>query len=314
MRKITVSQNSLSLNDAFRLFIQECRLKNLSPRTETYYQHSYDKFQNIMPSIESVNQIDMGVYDTYVSSLRRISSMNEVSVSTYARGIRTFFNWLIKKKYIDAFHMPTMRAVKEIKETYTDAELIALLKKPSKKHILESFADYRTWVVINYLMATGNRASTVVNLKVKDLDLYGGYVTLRVTKNKKQQIIPLPDVLLPILSEYIKMCQLSDDDWLFPSVYAEKLTVDALAESINKYNKRRGVNRTGTHLFRHTFAKKFIMNNGDLFTLQKMMGHSGLEILKEYVELFSTEVKANNDKFNPLIGLTKHKEQIQLKK
>ncbi|MDW7662709.1 MAG: tyrosine-type recombinase/integrase [Bacillota bacterium] len=314
MKRIMVSQDSMYLKDAFRLFMQECRLKNLSMRTETYYQNCYDKFSENMTDVELVESIDLKIYNDYITRLQRMASMNDVSVATYARGIRTFFNWLIKNDYIKNFHMPTMRAVKEIKETYTDAELKLLLKKPSKKHIAESFADYRSWVIINYLMATGNRASTLVSLKVEDLDLDAGYGTLKFTKNKKQQIIPLADVLIPILSEYIKVCHFNNDDWLFPSVYGEKLTVRALGESINKYNKRRGVNRTGTHLFRHTFAKKFIMNQGDLFTLQKMMGHSGLEILKEYVELFSTEVKENNDKFNPLIGLTQQKNHIQLKK
>lgn len=58
--------------------------------------------------------------------------------------------------------------------------------------------------------------------------------------------------------------------------------------------------RFSAHTFRHTFAKAFILNGGDIFSLQKILGHSKIEDTKKYIELNETEVKVQNEKFNPL--------------
>ena len=54
------------------------------------------------------------------------------------------------------------------KETYLDEELKALLKKPNLKSC--DFTEYKICVMTNYLIATGNRISSILNLKISDLD------------------------------------------------------------------------------------------------------------------------------------------------
>ena len=58
-----------------------------------------------------------------------------------------------------------------------------------------SFAQYRTWVIINFLLATGIRALELRNLLIGDIDLKNGIVTLQHTKNRKARIIPIPSSL-----------------------------------------------------------------------------------------------------------------------
>ena len=90
----------------------------------------------------------------------------------------------------------TVKLMKEdetIKEPYADAELERLLKKPRSN----SWAEWRTWAAINYLVATGNRASTVINIKVKDIDFEDMTIFLSRVKNRRQQIIPLYPHFIP---------------------------------------------------------------------------------------------------------------------
>ena len=86
----------------------------------------------------------------------------------------------------------------------------------------------------------------------------------------------------------------------------------ALIKSIRVYNHSRGVSRTSIHAFRHTFAKYWIRNNGDPFRLQKMLGHSSLDMTRNYVNMFSADLKDGFDSFSPLDKMvkktgTKHK-------
>lgn len=54
-----------------------------------------------------------------------------------------------------------------------------------------------------------------------------------------------------------------------------------------------------THILRHSFASHFIMNGGDILTLQKTLGHSDLKMTMRYAHLSPEHLK-NIVKFNPL--------------
>ena len=94
----------------------------------------------------------------------------------------------------------------------------------------------------------------------------------------------------------------------FCSAFGEQLTKDGLRTTIKVYNHRRGVLKTSIHLFRHTFAKNWILNGGDILRLQKLLGHSSLDMVKEYVSIFGVDLKENFDNFN---ALDKYSNDIQ---
>ena len=71
-----------------------------------------------------------------------------------------------------------------------------------------------------------------------------------------------------------------------------------------RYNRGRGIMKTSAHLYRHTFAKHWILNGGDVFRLQRILGHSDLTVVKQYANMFSDELSINFDKFNPLDNFT----------
>ena len=58
--------------------------------------------------------------------------------------------------------------------------------------------------------------------------------------------------------------------------------------------------RCSPHTFRHTFAKSFLLNGGDLFTLQKILGHSSLEVVRMYVNLASDDVQVQHRRYSPV--------------
>lgn len=74
-----------------------------------------------------------------------------------------------------------------------------------------------------------------------------------------------------------------------------------MRQSIARYNTRRGVQKTSIHLFRHTFARKYLIDcGGDAFTLQKLLGHSTLAMTKRYCTIYDADLTKNYDNFSPL--------------
>ncbi|MDR2861756.1 MAG: tyrosine-type recombinase/integrase, partial [Syntrophobacterales bacterium] len=83
------------------------------------------------------------------------------------------------------FDIKLIKCDKQIKETYTNEELERLLKKPDINKC--RFSDYRNWVMVNYLLGTGNRLKTLINLKWQEIDFHNDMIRLTTTKSRKQR-------------------------------------------------------------------------------------------------------------------------------
>lgn len=146
------------------------------------------------------------------------------------------------------------------------------MKKPNVK--ICDFSEYKMWVFSNYLLATGNRISSVLNIRIGNIDFESGMIQVDKTKNRKAQLIPISTVLTNVLNEYLVYRKGNTDDYLFCNNYGEKADIRTYQEMLARYNINRGVAKTSAHLYRHTFAKKWILNGGDIFDYRKSQGIS----------------------------------------
>jgi integrase/recombinase XerD len=305
---------NVDLKEALEKYLLHCKAKNLAERTISSYEYEVGRFFNYLDkvgNIASVGDINSDIVENYV--LYMIDMLDKKSsVNSNLRSVRAFCNYCMKNGYIkEKFKVNMLKTKKKIKETYSDKELKLLLVKPD---LLEcDFAEYRSWLMVNWIMSTGNRLRTIRNIKVKDLDFESGYIKLSTTKNRYQQIIPFGKELQKLVKEYLEYREGEDEDYLFCNIYGEKLSTTAVTSAIRRYNLNRGVSKTSTHLFRHTFAKKWILNGGDIFRLQKMLGHKSLEMVKEYVNMFGEDLKEDFEEFNPLNEFSKNKEYIKMR-
>ena len=74
----------------------------------------------------------------------------------------------MEKEYLPYYKIKIPRADKQPIETYTDSELKVLLRKPNLQKC--SFTEYKVWVMTNFLLSTGVRQHSLINIKIKDLD------------------------------------------------------------------------------------------------------------------------------------------------
>jgi integrase/recombinase XerD len=119
-----------------------------------------------------------------------------------------------------------------------------------------------------------------------------------------------------ILKEYLEYLP-SECIYLFPTVLGEQMKVVGLTHTLEEYNRSRDVQRTGIHKFRHWFCKKSVLLGMDLIRLQKIVGHSNLEILRNYVNLLTQDLKKDEVVFNPLEDIqreNKEAKHIRLRK
>lgn len=234
---------------------------------------------------------------------------NEQTVIGYYRDLKAIYFYCFENGWLEERKISIPSREAPIKDVYTNAEIERLITRPNN----DNFVENRNWVIIHWLLGTGSRVQTIINLKVGDIDLDEGYANINVQKNGSVSRIPLVKKLQAILSDYIYDYR-SDidtdeplkDEWLFPNRFGEKMTDDGLKKAIVHYNTSRNVYKTSIHLFRHTFAKDWIIGGGDILTLQKMLGHKSLKMVQHYSNLYERDIKDKAEDF-ALITHTKRK-------
>lgn len=294
-------KSNLSIQEAFDLFIRKCKIKNLTDLSISSYEKKMVHFYEFIDKSEPITAVTKDTVDDYILWLRENTEANDITINSYLRSVRAFLYFCMEDRYIPTFKIQLIKAEKKIKETYTDDELMRLLEKPDVDNC--SFSCYKTWVFENYLLGTGNRISTALDLHIGDINFQSGVIILRKTKNRKQQIIPLSATLAEILQEYFQIRGGEADDYVFCNEYGEQASCRTYQQLVRRYNRKRGVEKTSCHTFRHTFAKNWILNSGDMFRLQKILGHSDLTVTKEYVNMFGQDLQMDFEKFNPLDNL-----------
>lgn len=304
-QRIKKVQISTTLEEAFPRFVASAAARGVSDKTiQTYYEHIHciGKHIDLSTTFLDLEQEDL---EEMIVSMRR-SGLSHNSIASYTRVFRTFLKWCREQGLTD-LSLPNIKDRETVKETYTDDELRRLLQKPKKDC---SFCEYRNWVIINFLLNCGCRASTVRNIQIKDVDFAANQVVFRHTKSGKIQVIPLCKIMVGILREYLAVRGGEPGDYLFPTEYGEMLSQHGLSQAIAKYNRKRGVEKTSIHLFRHTFARKYLVDcGGDAFALQKLLGHSTLKMTKHYCSIFDADISKNYDRFAPLAQISAPKEK-----
>ena len=310
MLKIPVKSRETATS-CFARFLRVKRADGITQKTiDTYSQHfsAIGKHLDTEKTMSEIEELDLKLM---ILSMQE-SGLAANSIRSYTATLKSFFTWC-NNEGITELNLKKYRAEETIKETYSAAELSLLLKKPNMKTC--SFSEYRNWVIENFLVNCGCRAATVRNIQNRDVDLENRVIQARHTKNKKSLIIPLCTQMVNILIDYMSIRGGKLDDYLFPNEYGEMLTENALRCTIAKYNKRRGVQKTSIHLFRHTFAKMYLMDcGGNALMLQKLLGHSTLDMTRHYCEIFDAELTRDFDSFSPLSRLTSSSEKIKMPK
>ena len=269
-----------------------------SKATLDFYRRFYKKYTayimdclNTTPKELPIEHLTSGVAQSAFIHYLETLNINQQTINSYLRGFRAFGNFCEEEGYIDGFKCPIKEVEPPIKEVYSDEELQRLLKKPD----ISNFVEFRSYCIISLILNTAARSNTILNIKICDLELEEGYINFNTTKAHKIVRLGLERKTKRDLEEWVNYWRIgkgaSPTDYLFCNEYGEQLSRSALAKSIAKYNNSRGVEKTSIHLFRHTYAKKWITSGGDIISLARVLTHSELEMVKRYSNLYGSDVK-----------------------
>ena len=202
--------------------------KGVSDKTVLTYNRHFRSLGYHLDMTMTFDELTKEALDSMLVSLRK-SGVSPNTISSYARVFRTFLKWCRAEGYTD-LSLPNIQDKETVKGSYTDEELIALLRKPAKDC---DFCEYRNWVIVNFLINSGCRAGTIRNIQNGDVSLSDKRVIYRHTKTGKLQSVPLCSQMAKILSEYMGIRGGAPEDYLFCTVYGEMMSENALSCTVN---------------------------------------------------------------------------------
>lgn len=105
--------------------------------------------------------------------------------------------------------------------------------------------------------------------------------------------------------KYIQIRGVIDTDALFVTLDGEKMSKRQFQNRVTYYGKQADIKgvRCSFHTFRHTFAKLSVKNGAGIFELQQILGHTSMEMIRVYVNLFSDDVMDKHRTFSPLVNI-----------
>lgn len=201
------------------------------------------------------------------------------------------------------------RVPKTVIETFSDEQLESLLNRPDPRR----WKGIRDRALLLTLLDTMARVSELAGMNAVDVDIEGRSIRV-MGKGRKERDLPLGRTTARALQKYRNAVDgLRPDDPFFISYRGKRLDRSVISEMVGTYGRQAGVTgvRCSPHTLRHTGAKRFILAGGDVFTLQKLLGHTSLVMVRRYVELGSVDVAVQHDRFSPADSLLRRPTPIR---
>jgi site-specific recombinase XerD len=171
-----------------------------------------------------------------------------------------------------------------------------------------TYVGQRDYTITLLLLDSGLRVSELCELKMEDVRLEEGLLKV-LGKGNKERLIPVGRQVQKLMWHYIGRFRPSPAMPRVSNVFLTDdgypLCKDRVEKLLTRYGKLAGLTgvRCSPHTFRHTAAVSFLRNGGDVFSLQRLLGHSSLEMTRRYCQLADIDVQKAHMRASPVDNL-----------
>lgn len=289
-----VKLNIIMLSDDFLVFLEV--EKGYSEKTIREYSYDLQMFNNfnLDNPLENRSTADLRRFFLH---LKRNKSYAPRSLHRKICSLKSFYKFLKKENYISinpAENIESPKIPKSLPKTISIDEAFTLLNAPK---------NLRDRAVLYLLYGTGMRVSELSDLNIENLDLKNRLIRIIEGKGGKDRIIPLPDLIVPILEEYLAARRNDkDSSALILNRSGQRLTSRSIQRLVKKYKEQTDLqDKTVTpHTLRHAFATHLLANSVDIRVIQELLGHASLSTTQLYTHVSLEHLRKSYDTGHPL--------------
>ena len=307
--------STLELENLIQGFKLTCQTEGKSPKTIEWYTCFLERYLQFLKLINYptvIDRIDKNHIREFIRYLQTEAStphgnnpLSPATVQGYVRTLKAFFSWLTREEYIldnPMNKIPVPKAPVRVISTFNSEQITRLIQLCDRSNGL----GHRNIAILLLMLDSGLRVSELINIDLDDVNLVEGYIKIRFGKGNKERFVPIGSLVQKSIWKYINHHRPRPISQrikrLFLSDYGMPLTKSGVQQMVRRYGKQANITgvRTSCHTFRHTFAKKYLVNGGDIFSLQRILGHSSLASVRIYLNLFASDIKKQHQRFSPV--------------
>lgn len=229
-------------------------------------------------------------------------SINTINIRL--RTLRTMCRFWFNEGMILDNPMKNIKPLKQDAEEevkgFSDEEVNKILNYFNERN----YGDWRDKILVLLLLDSGMRITEAVSIQIKNVDFKDSsiFIPPESNKNRKGRHVPISREVMSEIKKLHDECigYFGSHKLLFMNAYGEPMTGDTIRRRLYKVGTALGIPKVHPHRFRHTFIRKYILNGGDLFTLQKIVDHSNITTTRKYVQLDDIHIKDQHNKFSPV--------------
>jgi site-specific recombinase XerD len=270
-----------SLAEAFLL---DRRTQGLSLATVKFYRDKLDQFLEYCESqaLTQVGEITPDFLRRFV--LAYAETHNPGGVHAAFRTVRAFLYWIENEEIMPPEWKNPIRKVKAPKVGLDPISPVSLEEVAAMIATCQggTFPGDRDKAVLLFLLDTGLRAKEFYNLDLSDLELASGAVLVRAGKGHKPRTVFIGRRTRRAIRAYFRQRQ-DNSPALWVSVFGDRFRYTTLREILRRRAKLSGIPTPSPHDFRRACALGMLRNGGDLISIQRILGHSGLSVLSRYL-------------------------------
>ncbi len=211
----------------------------------------------------------------------------------YLTVINSFYNYMVlidKIKINPALTIKMPKIAKNLPNYLTIEEVDRLLDIK-----LRNFYDYRNKAMLELLYATGTRISELINLTFNQID-FDECVIRIMGKGKKERMIPVNDVAIDYLKEYINNYRIflvkKNNNYVFLNKNGDPISRVGFFKILKKLCQDAGIQKdVSPHTLRHSFATHLLNNGADLRVIQELLGHENLSTTEIYSHISNKKLE-----------------------
>jgi len=282
-------------------FLIDRRAQGLSPETIRFYKKKLKYFLNYCEgqALTQISQLTPDLIRRYVLELSE--THNPGGVHACFRPLRTLLLWIEDEEIMPPDWKNPIRKVKAPKLSNEpiepiDLQDINLLLKTCEGN----FSGARDKAMILGLLDTGARAHEYLNVNLEDIELATGSVLIRQGKGRKPRLVFIGRKTIRAIRAYLRTRH-DTNPALWVSIHGDRMTYAALRCLLRRRAQHVGLKSIPSpHDFRRAFALTMLRSGVDIFALQKLMGHSDLQVLRRYLAQTDQDIQTAHMRGSPV--------------
>jgi integrase/recombinase XerD len=292
----------MRLEEACESFLSRCEALNLAQGSVAWYRHILRALVRFLSAqARALEEVTAAQLRDHLTDLRRRGQASETVFRTYG-GMRCAFRFWKREGFIAENPMD------RVERPRRERALIRPLSAEQASRLIEmpdagNVQGLRDRAMMMLMLDSGLRITEALTLEAGRVDWLNCAVTV-MGKGRKERSVPFSAKTGQALLVYAQARAKGPikGGEFFLGKTGKKVCRSKARKLILRYGKAAGIEgvRMSPHTLRHTFAVLYVRNGGDSFSLQEILGHSTLEMTRNYVNLARRDVAEQHKKFSPM--------------